>query len=142
MNPETKKPMNSKHTGHLFFYYWLPVLAYCLLIFVQSSYPSFEKTPDLPFMDKQLHFIAYAVLGILFFRAIRISSTCTKHLTIVVLAIAASSLYGATDELHQSFVVARDGDWADVLADTVGSIVGVLIFDKLTSYFQLKFPWL
>ena len=41
-----------------------------------------------------------------------------------VLAAAAASAYGVTDEWHQSFVPNRDGNVGDWLADTAGAAVG------------------
>ena len=39
-------------------------------------------------------------------------------------AIAIASLYGVTDEYHQLFVPGREFDVLDLVADTIGSIVG------------------
>ena len=115
-----------------FFIYWFPVLVYCLLIFVQSSHPSPEFEPDWSYVDKVLHFVAYALLGALFLRAL--STTRIKHhlKLIVMLSILLSSLYGISDEIHQSFVPYRTSDYGDVLADILGSILGVYIFYKVT----------
>ena len=52
-----------------FLIHWLPLIIYCLLIYIQSSQPSPEHIPDIRFLDKLLHVGAYGLLGILFFRA-------------------------------------------------------------------------
>ena len=36
-------------------------------------------------------------------------------------------LYGASDELHQSFVPARSAEWHDVFVDAIGVALGVMI---------------
>ena len=41
-----------------------------------------------------------------------------------VFAIVASTLYGLSDELHQSFVPNRTSDIADLMADGIGACVG------------------
>ena len=51
--------------------YRLPVLAYCLVLFWQSSFPSSESLPAFPFSDKLLHLGGYAVLGALVYRALK-----------------------------------------------------------------------
>lgn len=112
--------------------YWFPILVYCLFIFIQSSHPSPDIGPDWPFKDKVLHFIAYALLGALFLRAFK--TTRIKHhlKLIIMLSILLSSLYGISDEIHQSFVPYRTADAMDALADILGSAFGVYIFFKIT----------
>ena len=105
-------------------YYWAPVIAYCLLIFFQSSYPSFEQTPDLPYIDKILHGCGYALLGFLCYRALRPSRLGRRPILIFFLGALIATLYGVSDEIHQHFVIARDADVMDVAADLVGSVFG------------------
>jgi len=108
-------------------YYWLPVIIYCLLIFIQSSYPSPENIPNLPYIDKILHFIAYAILGVLFFRAFRTQRVKENINLVIMLSIISSSLYGLSDEVHQHFVPSRNADIMDFFADVAGSICGVYV---------------
>ena len=49
--------------------YVFPLVVYCALIFLQSSFAAPDEIPNLPYIDKILHFGAYALLGVLFFRA-------------------------------------------------------------------------
>ena len=110
-----------------FIYYWLPVLLYCLLIFIQSSYPSPENIPSLPYIDKVIHFAAYAILGILFFVAFNTIGFKENINKVIMLSILSSSLYGMSDEIHQYFVPYRNADIMDFLADVAGSICGVYV---------------
>jgi VanZ family protein len=107
-----------------FFYSWAPIIIYCLLIFLQSSYPSLEQTPDLPYMDKILHGGAYALLGFLFFRALRTMRIGNRILLLIFISSLLSTLYGVSDEIHQHFVPSRDADIMDVVADLTGSAMG------------------
>lgn len=111
-----------------FLFYWFPVIIYCLIIFIQSSYPAPETVPDLPYFDKLLHFFAYAVLGALFLRAFKTTGFKNNTKLVIILSIFASSFYGISDELHQYFVSFRNADIMDVLADILGSICGVYLF--------------
>jgi VanZ family protein len=122
-----------------FIYYWLPVLLYCLLIFIQSSYPSPENIPSLPYLDKLIHFAVYAILGSLFFRAFRTQRFKENTNMVIMLSILASSLYGFSDEVHQYFVPHRDADIMDFLADVMGSICGVCLLMHLTGMKRMKF---
>jgi len=70
------------------------------------------------------HFGVYAVLGALYLWALpRSERTWRTAFAAVVLA----SLYGITDEFHQSFVPGRVPDPADWLVDTAGALAAVLV---------------
>ena len=97
------------------------------MIFIQSSYSSPESIPALPYIDKILHFVAYAILGVLFFRAFRTQRFKENINLVIMLSIISSSLYGMSDEIHQYFVPYRDADIMDFLADVTGSICGVYL---------------
>jgi len=117
-------PMN--RMSKLLILYWMPVCLYCLLIYVQSAFPSpFRLPKSLPHGDKLLHFAGYAVLGFLFFRAFRASLPGKSTVFLVCISILASGIYGATDEFHQSFVRYRTSDIMDFAADMMGAAAGV-----------------
>jgi VanZ family protein len=44
-----------------------------------------------------------------------------------VLPVAIALLYGITDEWHQSYVPGRSPDVRDVVADTVGAVLAMLV---------------
>lgn len=113
----------------------LPVIVYCTLIFIQSSYPSPPGIPQFEFSDKILHMAGYALLGILTARALfngnwGFKNPESNRRLLIIIAILFSTLYGLSDEIHQSFVAARCGDIFDVAADAAGSAIGVLFFVK------------
>ena len=67
---------------------------------------------------KAAHMTEYAVLSVLIY----IWIGKWKH------AIIFAALYAASDELHQLFVPGRAGRLGDVLIDSAGAAIGVLIF--------------
>lgn len=67
---------------------------------------------------KAAHMTEYAVLSVLIY----IWIGKWKH------AIAFATLYAASDELHQRFVPGRAGRLGDVMIDSAGAVLGVLIF--------------
>lgn len=111
-----------------FLFYWFPIFIYCLLIYIQSSYPSSEDIPPIPYFDKVLHFAAYAFLGGLLLRALKTLPIKNNIRLVMILSITLSSLYGISDEIHQHYVPYRDADIMDALADIIGSIFGVYIY--------------
>jgi len=121
------------NTLHKILSYWFPVFIYCLLIFMQSSYPSPESVPDLPYIDKLLHIAVYALLGALFLRAFKTLRIQHNLKLVMILSILLSSLYGISDEIHQHFVPFRNADFMDALADMIGSVGGVYGYQLLSS---------
>lgn len=79
---------------------------------------------------KCAHLAEYAVLALLFWRALRRPVRrdprpwSWREAGFSVLLVA---LYATTDEFHQSFVPSRYGSATDVLIDTVGAIGGILV---------------
>ena len=67
---------------------------------------------------KAAHMAEYAVLSVLIY----IWIGKWKH------AIIFAALYAASDELHQRFVPGRAGRFGDVLIDSAGAVLGVLLF--------------
>ena len=100
---------------------WIAVLLWAAVIFALSSIPSLGTglgTLDLV-LRKLGHMTEYALLGALIARALG------AHPGV---AIALGSLYAVSDEIHQSFVRGRQGVWYDVVIDTVGVTIGVLLW--------------
>ncbi|MDO9110143.1 MAG: VanZ family protein [Desulfatirhabdiaceae bacterium] len=124
--------------------YWLPVGFYCAAIFIQSAYPSMKQLSDVPYGDKYLHMLGYAILGSLFYRAFRSLYFQDRLLPAILLSIAASTGYGISDEFHQYFVPYRSADIMDVLADMVGSCIGVMAYFLIMERFDIfpKHSWI
>ena len=110
-----------------FNYYWLPVLIYGLIIFVQSSLPASEHIPEFDFSDKLLHAMVYAVLGMLLYRAFNSMPKRPTTAGKALWSIFLTALYGASDEVHQYFVPSRFAELSDFAADAIGGILGVLV---------------
>ncbi len=113
-----------------FWWYQAPAIAAAVAIFVLSSFPRLP-TPDMgvDYGDKLQHAFAYAVFAILICRALYFQETYLfwrrNHLS---LSFVLGTLYGISDEIHQSFVPGRMADVYDAVADGVGCIIGVCIF--------------
>jgi VanZ family protein len=102
---------------------WAPVVLWAAVIFAFSSVPSLGTglgTWDLV-LRKLAHLTEYAILGALLARAVGAAW----------LAVLLGALYAASDEVHQHFVRGRHGVWYDVVIDTVGVTIGVLVWQRL-----------
>ena len=121
--------------------YWGPVCGYAGLIFYLSSQPHPEE--NLPsfvglFSDKFLHIIEYAVLGALCYRALYWGTNESLRQWAGPLAVLFTSLYGISDEVHQSFVPFRESSWLDWAADTVGAAVGAVVMPRLAGLWPVS----
>jgi VanZ family protein len=117
-------------------WYWVPVALYAGTIFYLSDqlHPQ-EKLPSFlfeEFSDKTLHAVEYGILALLCYRAFRWASGPAVARQAVLLAIVTASVYGMTDEVHQTFVPLRESGWEDWLADTIGAAIGALSWRFLT----------
>jgi VanZ family protein len=116
---------------HNKFFLWLPVILLCLAIFLQSCFPSPDMGPSFPLKDKALHLAAYGLLAALFVRACR--RTWPGRLSgwqLMLLGIGFATVYGLSDEFHQSLVAARQAELMDAVADFAGSILGAAAYLK------------
>ena len=101
---------------------WAPVVLWAAVIFAFSSVPDLGTglgTWDLT-LRKLAHVGEFALLGALLLRALR------EELPALALGVA----YAASDELHQHFVEGRLASPLDVLIDTVGVAIGILLWRR------------
>ncbi len=97
-----------------------PPILWCAVIFFLSSQSELPATPG---GDKAAHLVAYGIMGVLFARAFW-QGTRLGAPAVFVGAALISIVYGASDELHQSFVPGRDASLADLAADAIGAGLG------------------
>jgi len=117
-----------------FLKYWLPLCLYAVLIFYVSSIPKPLPRISIPYFDKFLHLIEYAIFGILASRAFKSSGREVLYKNFIILAALASVAYGASDELHQLFVSCRDCSVFDMIADLVGGTIGAIFYGKYRAF--------
>jgi VanZ family protein len=114
------------------------LLFYCLFIYWLSSQTSLKEPFDFGFelQDKLYHAGAYFIMGLLAWRSF--SHWVSSPIILAFLSIAFCSLYGISDEWHQSFVVGRQSDSTDWIADTSGAILAVFLQYKLRERQMIK----
>lgn len=94
-------------------------------IFYLSSQP--RPALDLGFtnQDKLLHLGAYGLLSMLLLGGMSRHVSGYRPMQAATATLLAA-LYGCSDEWHQSFVPGRMLDGFDLLADTLGALLGAL----------------
>src|SRR6267143_4426774 len=130
--------------------YWMPAIVWMVIIFLGSTdmlsaeHTSRFLAPFLRWIDPQIplatlnaiqlgirklgHLTEYAILAMLFWRALRGGIRWEMKMSILFLvAVLASAIFAASDEFHQSFVPSRTGSPNDVIIDICGALVGLAI---------------
>ena len=56
----------------------------------------------------------------------------------VVLSFIICLLYAISDEVHQTLIPGRSGEVSDVILDTIGASIGILIYFQVRKFALLK----
>lgn len=102
---------------------WIPVLAWCGLIFFLSSQPHLPgpENVNLDFLFKKLgHICAYAILFGLTFRA---THSAKQSFLFCI-------MYAMSDEYHQSFVPGRTPMIRDIGIDIIGMSLATILVQR------------
>lgn len=111
---------------------WGPVAAWMALLFGASAQSGIAAA-SVPAPDWLSHGSAYLVLATLVCRALSGGFRRPVGGRELLLAVALCTLYGLSDEYHQSFVPGRDASAGDVLKDFSGALVGAMLCRILTA---------
>jgi len=112
------------------FLYWMPVIAWMVLIFIVSNQPQLPHYPTgmIDLLLKKLgHLTEYAVLALLVQRALAQGRACS---TVPILPCLLTIVYALSDEYHQLFVSGRNGNLWDVGVDTLGAVIGLALYAR------------
>lgn len=127
--------------------YWSLLIAWMILIFVMSNQPAkVSDSQSIGVLDlflklginingvfgslanfvvrKCAHFLEYMVLALLAFNVFKLYYNIKK---VYIITIVLVFLYACSDEIHQLFVLGREGAIRDVIIDTCGGSLLVLI---------------
>jgi VanZ family protein len=102
-----------------------PVLLMGMTFFASGQ--SQIAAPQIGGIDKFGHFVVYAWLGVLL---VRIPVIAGLRPFGVWSAVIIASLYGLTDEFHQSFTPGRSVEIADWVTDTLGALTSVTLYTR------------
>lgn len=102
---------------------FISLILYCLLIYTLSSRPVLATPLLFEYQDKIYHALAYFMMGVLTWRSFK--HLINRPIILFLISLVFCSVYGATDEWHQSFVEGRHADVVDWVADTFGALLAV-----------------
>lgn len=102
--------------------WWIAAAAYAAAIFAVSSSPQPFGVQGLPpFVDKVIHAAVFGGFSLTVWMALRYTAYRMSAIRLSLLAVIVATLYGLTDEIHQSFVPGRMMDGLDLVADAIGA---------------------
>ena len=137
---------------------WLMVIIWIVIIFILSAMPARESSSrsklvidksmnivtkitnrdisanDIkiivnkvnPVFRKAMHVFVYFILSILLLMALNTTNISRNKMYIMVILLCV--IYAISDEYHQTMVLGRCGRLKDILIDTGGSVIGLLLY--------------
>lgn len=118
----------------MFFKYILPSIAWAIFILILCGIPP-QHVDGFSFWeilnpDKIFHFGVFALLSLFLIVGFKRQYSFPKlRCNAVLSAVLTSSIYGVLIELTQIlFFHGREGDWLDILANTLGAVSGIILF--------------
>ena len=106
---------------------WALVVAWMAVVFFVSSVSRLGMAGRVP--DWISHPVEYGIGAVLLCRALTAPGRVPRG-TSAVTAVLLATLYGVTDEYHQSFVPGRTADPADVAKDFLGATAAALFYRR------------
>jgi VanZ family protein len=104
---------------------WGPAVIWMAVTFYISHQPAVVIPFGAP--DYVAHFVSYGCLGALLVWALSGGDRTAIAFRLLLPAVVIASLYGASDEFHQSFVPGRFMSLSDWVADTLGATLGAAL---------------
>ena len=119
--------------------YILPGFAWAIFILVLCGMP-LKDTGEISYLDKVFHFGVFAILSLVLMTGFKRQYYSNKLRYYAYLAaIIISILYGALIELSQIvFFNGREGEWLDLLANSLGAIFGYGLFKIIYGNTRIK----
>jgi VanZ family protein len=112
----------------------IPMLLVMGIIYFFSSVPGERLIlPNIVNIDKVAHMAEYGLLALTVFHAFGAGFGLLHPRLAPLLVILICTMYGVTDEFHQSFVPNRSSSIFDILADSTGAIIVCFISSANTN---------
>lgn len=102
---------------------------------MEGKQPILERTESI--IRKVAHFSIYTLVGLLLMSFV--STYDLKENKRIMISLCIGALYATSDEIHQLFVPGRSGQITDVILDSMGVLLGILIvLTTLELYKKIK----
>ncbi len=113
--------------------FWLSII-WTIIIIVFCSLPSsnLPRTSiiNIPHFDKILHFGIYFILSLIILYELKIKTS--KNKMVFIITGLFSFTLGLLIEIEQQYLISsRTGDLYDLIADILGTVIGIIFFQVL-----------
>ncbi|GAA0078929.1 VanZ family protein [Clostridium sp. CTA-5] len=131
-------------------FYWGLLICWMVFIFMMSNQPAVisdkQSTTAIVILSKlginlngmfgelanfilrkMAHFLEYMILGILTLNVLSLYYKINKRIKVISLCIV--FFYACSDEFHQLFVPGREGAFRDVIIDTLGGSLSIIMIN-------------
>lgn len=90
---------------------------------IEDGQPILERTESV--IRKIAHFSIYTLVGLLLMSFV--STYDLQENKRIMISLGIGALYATSDEIHQLFVPGRSGQMSDVILDSMGVLLGILM---------------
>jgi Predicted integral membrane protein len=117
--------------------YWLSIVIWAAIILILCGMPPQDvdkmKFIDIPYQDKIVHFGLYFILAVLIMAVLTLNTHLKQSKWAYVITILSCLFYGWLIEVMQrNFFPGRSYELMDIVADTAGAVVGVLLYKSIS----------
>ncbi len=119
-----------------FLRFWKTLLVAILILYACIiRIPKIGSLPEIPNLDKLIHFLFYFVFSIVFFIDFTKNKTNFSFLKTVLIIVFITTLHGGIIEIFQEkFFPPRNGNFTDLFADFIGVIAGLVVIYFFRKY--------
>jgi len=111
----------------------LPWVIWLLILSILSLTPG-ENFPEIEFnlfeLDKLIHFIFYFTLVVLMNIGFRLKKSEPFYKSIVWIVVIGIFIGWSIEYLQGNFITNRFFDYSDIIANSLGTVIGMLIYVK------------
>jgi VanZ family protein len=125
--------------------YYAPAIVWALVVLLATSIPasSIPKVLRISIndLDKLIHFVMFAVLGVLLaFAFYKQPEKSYTHKNFIFLAVIVGVVFGMiTEGVQHFFISSRSGEYLDLVANFFGTVFGTFLFKSISVMLEKNF---
>lgn len=106
--------------------------ALIIVILSLMPFPEIKMVENVPLADKWTHMVMYGgFCSVLWFEYYRLHNHAAFRRTLLLAILAPIVMSGTLELMQEYLTTSRSGEWMDLLANTIGVLLGALIGNTL-----------